>query len=179
MPKRPFFERIYWQMVRGQRSSCSRATFSPARINASAVDAYTLANSLFQSLRLTPIQAGFEHLVLSFADVAYQYQANTAEYCDKTHAAYYGRAGSPARKGGSSAPIRWATLWPIQPTLRAGTSTEDHDDVRARRVRQSRGGIRIGWNAARAALHNLLFELGPSGEHADDHGFEWQSGGAA
>jgi hypothetical protein len=36
------------------------------RINASAVDAYTLANSLFQTLRLTPIQAGFEHLVLSF-----------------------------------------------------------------------------------------------------------------
>jgi hypothetical protein len=65
------------------------------RINASAVDAYTLANSLFQSLRLTPIQAGFEHLVLSFADVAYQYQANTAEYCDKSHSAYYGRAGSP------------------------------------------------------------------------------------
>jgi hypothetical protein len=65
------------------------------RINASAVDAYTLANSLFQTLRLTPIQAGFEHLVLSFADVAYQYQANTAEYCDKSHAAYYGRAGSP------------------------------------------------------------------------------------
>ena len=65
------------------------------RINASAVDAYTLANSLFQTLRLTPIQAGFEHLVISFADVAYQYQANTGEYCDKSHAAYYGRAGSP------------------------------------------------------------------------------------
>ena len=48
------------------------------RINASAVDAYTLANSLYQTLRLTPIQAGFEHLVISFADVAYQYQANTA-----------------------------------------------------------------------------------------------------
>jgi len=64
------------------------------RINASAADAYTLANSLFQSLRLTPIQAGFEHRVLSFADAAYQYQANTAEYCDKSHAAYYGRAGS-------------------------------------------------------------------------------------
>ena len=48
-----------------------------------------------KALRLTPIQAGFEHLVLSFADVAYQYQANTAEYCDKSHAAYYGRAGSP------------------------------------------------------------------------------------
>ena len=65
------------------------------RINASAVDAYTAANMLFQSLKLTPIQAAFEHLVISFADVAYQYQANTAEYCDKSHAAYYGRAGSP------------------------------------------------------------------------------------
>jgi hypothetical protein len=65
------------------------------RINASAVDAYTAGNMLFQSLRLAPIQSAFEHLVLSFADVAYQYQANTAEYCDKSHAAYYGRAGSP------------------------------------------------------------------------------------
>jgi hypothetical protein len=65
------------------------------RINASVVDTYTTLNILFQSLRLAPIQAAFEHLVLSFADVAYQYQANTAEYCDKSHAAYYGRAGSP------------------------------------------------------------------------------------
>lgn len=55
----------------------------------------TTANILFQSLRLTPIQSAFEHLVISFADAAYQYQANTAEYCDKSHAAYYGRAGSP------------------------------------------------------------------------------------
>ncbi len=54
------------------------------RINASATDTYTLANMLFQSLKLTPIQAAFEHLVISYADVAYQYQANTAEYCDKT-----------------------------------------------------------------------------------------------
>jgi hypothetical protein len=65
------------------------------RMNASAVDAYTAGNMLFQSLRLAPIQSAFEHLVLSFADVAYQYQANTAEYCDKSHATYYGRAGSP------------------------------------------------------------------------------------
>jgi hypothetical protein len=65
------------------------------RINASAVDAYTLGNTLFQSLSLSPIAAAFEHLVISYADVAYQYQANTAEYCDKTHAAYYGRSGSP------------------------------------------------------------------------------------
>src|ERR1039457_189711 len=35
------------------------------RINASAVDAYTAANMLSQSLKLTPIQAAFEHLVIS------------------------------------------------------------------------------------------------------------------
>jgi hypothetical protein len=58
------------------------------RENAGAVDAYTLASTLFQSLRLAPVQGAFEHLVLSFADVAYQFQANTAEYVDKSHAAY-------------------------------------------------------------------------------------------
>jgi len=65
------------------------------RINASAVDAFTLGNMLFQSLRLEPIEASFEHLIIDFADQAYQYQANTAEYQDKTHAAYFGRAGTP------------------------------------------------------------------------------------
>ncbi len=39
------------------------------RINASATDTYTLANILFQSLKLTPIQAAFEHLVISYGDV--------------------------------------------------------------------------------------------------------------
>jgi hypothetical protein len=65
------------------------------RINASAVDAFTLGNMLFQSLRLEPIEASFEHLIVDFADQAYQYQANTAEYQDKSHAAYFGRAGAP------------------------------------------------------------------------------------
>ena len=36
------------------------------RINASAVDDYGLGNTLFQTLKLTPIQAAFEHLVLSY-----------------------------------------------------------------------------------------------------------------
>lgn len=40
------------------------------RINASAAGAYTVANILFQSLKLTPIDAAFEHLVISYADVA-------------------------------------------------------------------------------------------------------------
>jgi hypothetical protein len=65
------------------------------RINASATDAYTIGNMLFQSLRLEPIEAAFEHLIVDFADQAYQYQANTAEYQDKSHAAYFGRAGAP------------------------------------------------------------------------------------
>ncbi|MGO9097938.1 MAG: hypothetical protein ACLP9Y_00280 [Mycobacterium sp.] len=65
------------------------------RINASATDAFTLGNILFQSLRLEPVEAAFEHLIIDFADQAYQYQANTAEYQDKDHAAYYGRAGAP------------------------------------------------------------------------------------
>ena len=65
------------------------------RYNASAVDAYTLGSMLFQSLRLSPIDAAYEHIVMSYADAAYQYQANTADYCDKSHAAYYGRSGSP------------------------------------------------------------------------------------
>jgi hypothetical protein len=65
------------------------------RINASSVDTYTAGNMKFQSLRLTPFDAAFEHLVINFADVEYQYQLNTADYQDKSHAAYYGRAGAP------------------------------------------------------------------------------------
>jgi hypothetical protein len=61
----------------------------------SILAAFTLGNILFQTLRLEPTDASFEHLIIDFADQAYQYQANTAEYTDKDHAAYYGRAGAP------------------------------------------------------------------------------------
>jgi len=108
------------------------------RINASAVDAYTTANMLFQSLRLTPIQGAFEHMVLSFADVAYAYQANTAEYCDKSHAAYYGRAGSPLTTQRHSAGI--STL---SQALR----------IAATLVREEIGGVNsTEWRNARAAM---------------------------
>jgi hypothetical protein len=107
------------------------------RINASAVDAYTQANMLFQSLRLTPIQAAFEKLVLSFADVAYAYQANTAEYCDKSHAAYYGRAQSPLTSQMHS--VGCSTL---SQALR----------IAATRVREEIGGINpTEWRSARVA----------------------------
>ena len=61
-------------------------------------DAYTVGSMLFQSLKQQPIVPTFEDLTIDFADVAYQYQANTAEYIDKDHAAYYDRTGSPLAK---------------------------------------------------------------------------------
>src|SRR5579885_767866 len=107
------------------------------RINASSADAYTQANMLFQSLRLTPIQAAFEKLVVSFADVAYAYQANTAEYCDKSHAAYYGRAQSPLTSQMHS--VGCSTL---SQALR----------IAATRVREEIGGINSAeWRNARVA----------------------------
>ncbi len=107
------------------------------RINASAADAYTAANMLFQSLRLTPIQAGFEKLVVSFADVAYAYQANTAEYCDKSHAAYYGRAQSPL-----TAQMHSVGCSTLSQALR----------IAATRVREEIGGINpTEWRNARVA----------------------------
>ncbi|MGD0497537.1 MAG: hypothetical protein ABSC23_03775 [Bryobacteraceae bacterium] len=119
------------------------------RINASAVDSYTTGNILFQSLRLTPIESAFEHAVVSYADVAYQYQANTAEYCDKSHAAYYGRAGSPLTSqfhlvgcSSLSQGLRWA----------------------ATRTREEVGGVTpMEWRNARAAAWNTTL-LGLSNE---------------
>jgi hypothetical protein len=70
------------------------------RINASAATTFSYGNMLYQSLKLNPIDATYEHLVLDFADRDYQYQANTADYQDKSHAAYYNRSNAPltARK---------------------------------------------------------------------------------
>lgn len=107
------------------------------RINASAVDAYTLGNILFQSLHLEPIDAAFEHLIIDFADQAYQYQANTAEYTDKTHAAYFGRAGAPL-----TARQHLVGCATISQALR----------LAATRTREEIGGVNAAeWRNARAA----------------------------
>ena len=117
------------------------------RINASAVDAYTLASILFQTLKLTPIVAAFEHLIISYADVAYQYQTNTADYCDKSHAAYYGRAGSPLTSQMHSVGI--STL---SQALR----------IAATRTREEVGGVTpMEWrNARNASWQTTLLGLG-------------------
>ncbi|HZT28813.1 MAG TPA: hypothetical protein VFA33_02945 [Bryobacteraceae bacterium] len=107
------------------------------RINASAVDAFTLGNILFQSLRLEPIDASFEHLIIDFADQAYQYQANTAEYQDKSHAAYFGRAGAPL-----TARQHLVGCATISQALR----------LAATRTREEIGGVNAAeWRNARAA----------------------------
>lgn len=65
------------------------------RYDAVPTDSFTVASMLYQSLSITPVSAAFEYLKVQFANVALQYQQDVAEYQDKDHAAYYGRAGTP------------------------------------------------------------------------------------
>lgn len=65
------------------------------RYSAVPTDSFTLGSMLYQSLTITPISAAFEYLKVAFANVELQYQSDLAEYQDKDHAAYYGRAGAP------------------------------------------------------------------------------------
>ena len=122
------------------------------RINASATDAFTIGNILFQSLRLEPIEAAFEHLIIDFADQAYQYQANTAEYQDKTHAAYYGRAGAPLTARAAHGRVRHAV---------AGTAPGGRADARGDRRRQRRqSGAMRGTHPGRRRILALGTEVG-------------------
>jgi hypothetical protein len=65
------------------------------RSTAVPTDGFNLASMLYQSLTLAPIQATFEYLKITFANVELQYQNDLAEYCDKDHAVYYNRAATP------------------------------------------------------------------------------------
>jgi hypothetical protein len=65
------------------------------RYSAVPTDAFTVGTMLYQSLTVTPISAAFEYLKCTFANVELQYQMDLAEYQDKDHALYYGRAGAP------------------------------------------------------------------------------------
>lgn len=116
------------------------------RINASSVDTYTLGNILFQSLEMRPIEATFEHLIIEYADISYQYQTNTAEYQDKDHAAYYGRAGTPLTSNMHSVGIC---------TLSQGLR------IAATRTREEIGGINAAeWrNAREVTFYTTLLGL--------------------
>jgi hypothetical protein len=65
------------------------------RYSAVPTDSFTIGSMLYQSLTITPIQSQFEYLKITFANVELQYQQDLAEYQDKDHAIYYGRAGTP------------------------------------------------------------------------------------
>ena len=107
------------------------------RENASATDAFTIGNILFQSLRLQPFNAQFERLEVNFADAAYQFQRNTATYSDKSHAAYMSRSGAPLTARMQSV---------------GGASLSQMLRVAATRVREEIGGITAAeWRAARLA----------------------------
>jgi hypothetical protein len=107
------------------------------RENAAGVSGFGLGNILFQSLVLEPIEANFEHLIVDFADQDYQYQANTAEYQDLDHAAYYGRAGCPLT----------ARMHSV-----GGSSLSQMLRMAAIRTREEVGGIeQVEWAAARKA----------------------------
>ena len=96
------------------------------RNNASDVSAFTIGNILFQSLSLRPRPASFEYLKILFANSALQYQQDMADYQDKDHAAYYGRAGAPL-----TSQMRSVGISTISQALRIAVT----------RVREEIGGI--------------------------------------
>ena len=107
------------------------------RENASATDAFTIGNMLFQSLTLRPIEPKFERLLVDFADISYQNQANSVEYYDRSHAIYYGRQNSPLTMRQHSV---------------GSCTTSQSARIAAVRTREEIGGINLAeWRAARIA----------------------------
>lgn len=114
------------------------------RENASAVQAFTVGNMLYQSLSLHPIQAAFEMLTYNFANVAYQFQGDQAYYFDRDHARYYGRGNAPL-----SSTMNSIGICTMSQGLRCA----------ATRVREEVGGVwekgiettPLEWKAARVA----------------------------
>jgi hypothetical protein len=124
-----------------------------SKMNASAVDAYSLGNILFQSLRLDPIEASYEHLILDFADQQYQYQANTAEYQDKDHASYYGRSGSPLTSRMHS--VGTSTL---SQALRTG-ATRTREDIGGVNAPEWRNARNASWGTTLLGLTSGLGQV--------------------
>jgi hypothetical protein len=128
------------------------------RENASAETVFTPGNMLFQSLRLSPIDASFERLIVDFADVNKQFQANSAEYLDKDHAAFYGRGGAPLTK---------------RQHLSGSSTISQSARLAAVRTREELGGVTPAeWAAAREAVWGstiLALDTYPGQVVAIDH----------
>ncbi len=65
------------------------------RNNSSVVEAFTVGNTLVDSLRLAPVQSGVNDLTGVFADEAYDYQANSVNVYAIDHKKLVGGAASP------------------------------------------------------------------------------------
>ena len=65
------------------------------RENSSAVEAFTVGNILFGSLKLSALKPSFNHLTANFADIEYYFAANSVEIYDIDHAKLIGGATAP------------------------------------------------------------------------------------
>lgn len=61
------------------------------RVNSSVVEAFTVANTLIDSLRLYPISPSFNHIVVEFDDELFNYQRNTIHVEAADHKALTGK----------------------------------------------------------------------------------------
>jgi hypothetical protein len=65
------------------------------RENSSAVEAFTIGNIIFGSLKLSALKPAFNHLTANFADIEYYFAANSVEIYDIDHAKLIGGATAP------------------------------------------------------------------------------------
>jgi hypothetical protein len=108
-----------------------------ARINSSAVQAFTQGNIIADSLRLEVIEPAFNRLTVSFGDKEYKWARNTASYADIDHAKLV---------GGNSFPT-----WLDSELTLAGVSTKSQAlRLASVRTREELGGINATeWRKAR------------------------------
>jgi hypothetical protein len=112
--------------------------FKPGiRINSSVVEAFTIGNILFESLKLGPARAGFNDLSASFADEEYAFALRTMPLYDQDHATLLG--------GGSGA-VRLRS----QINLVGTFSKSQAARIITARLREEVGGISAAeWRASR------------------------------
>ncbi|MCX6630468.1 MAG: hypothetical protein NTW28_22870, partial [Candidatus Solibacter sp.] len=65
------------------------------RSNSSTVEAFTIGNIVFESLKLAPMKPTFNHLTANFADEDFKFVGNSVTVYDADHAALVGGGGGP------------------------------------------------------------------------------------
>jgi len=123
--------------------------------------------------------SGFEHLVLSFADVAYQYQANTAEYCDKSTRVLRARRVSAHSQMHSVGCSSLSQALRIAASARARRWRREFAEWRDARNAHGRPPAR-SWQRGRAkCLDDASGHPGLHGTCNSGHSVTWASGDAS